>query len=262
MRLILSFSAIAAIALGQPSDLKIDGVTSTQAILSYIAPDSNACTVEVSEAPDYSTVVNDVNGVLFPGSNSDNGRAIVSGGRRLFIAGTRNSALGSDGKMYSRALRADRPHYVRVTCGTAATTTFATAQIQGIAPEAPPFSASGFGNFGYPGADLKNTRNTPLVDPQTGSTSWLITNPRDYSHAAEYPLPSGVFFQGASWTNAANATAANATTVASTSTANDPLFLLARPQSANIFGNWHAVYNGDGILTDLGLHLYGSGTFA
>jgi len=259
MRRFILFTAAFSIALGQPGDLQIEGVTSTQAIISYAPPGAGACLVEVSESPVFATLVHDIDAALFPGSNSDTGRAIGLD-RRRFIVGTRTSELGSDGKMYSRALRADTQHYVRVTCGSAGTTSFVTAQIHGLAPEAMPFNPDGFGNFGFPSGDLKNSRSTPMIDPQTGAASWMITNPRDYSHVGDYTFEAGRYFQGSSWTNPQNITAANSGTTASTNTANAPIFIPARPQAATVNGNWHASFNGDGILTDLGLHLYGRGT--
>ena len=57
------------------SGVTIDGVTNTQAVLSYTAPDSNACYVKISEDPSYSPLVNAVNTALFPGSDSDGGGA-------------------------------------------------------------------------------------------------------------------------------------------------------------------------------------------
>src|SRR5690349_3931092 len=45
--------------------------TSRDAILTYAAPDTNPCTVEVSESNTYSPVIADVNATLFSGANSD-----------------------------------------------------------------------------------------------------------------------------------------------------------------------------------------------
>jgi hypothetical protein len=260
MKHIVWVALIAGALRAQPVNLQVVGVTNTQAILSYMAPGTDACTVEVSESSAYTPLVNDVNGGLFPGSNSDSGRALTSAGLRYFIVGTRTSQKGSDGRMYSRALRADALHYARVTCGTPATVTFSTAQIRAIAPEALPFDPDGHGNFAFPDRDYTSAgRNTPVYDPQTGAASYMITNPKDYSHAAEYSFASGVYFQGGSWTNPSNITAASPTSTASTSAANAPIVVIPDLSAQFVLGNW--TFNAqDGPLVDLGLHAYGSGS--
>ena len=43
----------ASLAYGAVGNLQVQGVTSTQAIIAYTAPDTDACLVEVSESPSY-----------------------------------------------------------------------------------------------------------------------------------------------------------------------------------------------------------------
>src|SRR2546421_6858512 len=82
----------------------VSGVSSTQAILSYTAPTSSACTVEVSENPSYSPLVHDVDAKLFAGANLDSrSSGIANGAARIFVAGSRLPAVASDKKIYSRA---------------------------------------------------------------------------------------------------------------------------------------------------------------
>jgi hypothetical protein len=111
--------------------VQVLGVTSPQAILEYTAPNHNPCTVEASESASYTPLVNDVNPVLFPGSNSDSrAGSIVDGTDRVFVLGKRSAETAADNKNYSRALQANTLHYVRVTCGsTVLTGTFTTNNI-------------------------------------------------------------------------------------------------------------------------------------
>src|ERR1051326_5672101 len=100
--------------------------TSKQIQIDYHPPDASACTVEVSESSSYSTLVNDVNPVLFSGSNIDTRSDVIGSGTttRTFIAGTLPASngvlnnLAGDGKRYGRALTPNTVHYVRVTCGS------------------------------------------------------------------------------------------------------------------------------------------------
>ena len=67
-------------------------MTSTQAILAYRAPDTNPCSVEVSESQSYRPLAHDVDPALFAGSNLDSRpEATVSGLQRVFVAGKRRA---------------------------------------------------------------------------------------------------------------------------------------------------------------------------
>lgn len=267
---VLYFLIAAGALFGQPAGLRVDGVTSTQAIVSYIPPSGAACTIEVSESPSYSPVVNDVNTSLFASSNSDAARSIVTDsgtGRRSFIVGTNTSALDANSKMDSRALRADTLHFARVTCGSTAVTTFTTAQIHGLVPEDPPFSTDGHGNYAFPDRNYTSAgRNLPVIDPQTGAATYLITNPKDASAVWSRNFNSGIYLQGGSWTNPGNITAANSGTTASTGTANAPIVVLINGVNAGLAPNWNFLASSHpemtGVLVDLGLHLFGNGTDA
>jgi hypothetical protein len=260
MKRIFAFFLFAALAFSQPTTLRTDWVTPTQAVVSYAPPDANPCTIEVSTSNTYSPQVHDTNSSLFSGSNSDASRARVVGSRRNFIVGTRTAALASDGKMRSRALTPNTTYYVRMTCtGGSATTSFTTAKLSGLAPEAPPYSADGLGGFGFPEFDYAD-RSTPVVDPQTGTKMYMVANPKDLAHVGEYSFVSGIYFGGTGWTNPGNITAASAGTVASTSGTN-PIFVPMKLSDAYILGNW-SNYQLDGALVDAALHIYGQGTGA
>ena len=256
------FFLTAALAWSQAGNVRVEGVTSTQIVISYIAPNANACTLELSENANYSPLLPDVNAALFSGSNSDSARAVTIVDRRFFIAGTRTAARASDGRMYSRALPSATHLYGRITCGTPVAFEAETAPVEGLTPEVLPFNADAVGNFGFPDWSFTQAnRGKALVDPQTGAKIYHVTDPRDLSHAGEYNFPSGVYFQGSGWTNPANITAASTSTKASTATANAPIFVPVNTNDAAILGQFN-FYQVDGILVDLGLHVYGNGTDA
>jgi IPT/TIG domain len=145
--------------------------TSTQAILTYSAPDTNACSVKISESPSFTPLVQDVDPQIFPGANLDSRLTGISQGTtRVFVAGARSSERSPDANAYSRALQANTVHYYQITCGTStATGTFATQNIPlgstySDPPQLDPLT---------PGASLMptllNTRGTSVIDPQTGA---------------------------------------------------------------------------------------------
>jgi hypothetical protein len=125
------FATVAMFPAVLAAQVHVLGVTSPQAIIEYTAPDNNPCIVEASESPSYGPLVNDVNPVLFQGSNSDRrAGSIYSGTHRVFVLGKRAVDTAADNKNYSRALQANTQHYVRVICGaTVLTATFTTANI-------------------------------------------------------------------------------------------------------------------------------------
>ena len=112
---------------------RVVGTTSTQAVISYTAPDTNACTIVVSESPTLSPVVHDVDATLFTGANLDSRQADLNNGQqRIFVAGKRQSDLALNGKLYSRALQVSTQHYFQVTCGASvASGSFATRMSAG-----------------------------------------------------------------------------------------------------------------------------------
>src|SRR5689334_8062251 len=116
---------VAMMALSPTEDIALTlTATSRQIIVRYTAPDTSPCTVEVSESGTYSPVVDDVNGSLFTGANSDDRAGSVGAGTttRAFVAGTIQqpngtlSNLAGNGNRYSRTLQVGTTHYIRVTC--------------------------------------------------------------------------------------------------------------------------------------------------
>src|SRR5438046_2670062 len=117
----VSFTAIALAGISSAAitSVRVGGVTATQAVLEYVAPDTNACTVAVSESPSLTPLAHDVDATLFGGSNSDSrSGSIVSGRARTFVAGTRTAEKALDNKYYSRALQNNTVHSFSITCGS------------------------------------------------------------------------------------------------------------------------------------------------
>ena len=106
----LPFLCLPPLLTGAITNVRVAGVTATQAIVSYDAPDAGTpCTVEVSESPTYSPLVYDVDPALFSGANSDarNG-SLTSGVTRVFVAGTHSADITETNHLrYSRALQAN-----------------------------------------------------------------------------------------------------------------------------------------------------------
>ena len=186
----------ASMAYGAVGNLQVRGVTSTQAILAYRAPDTNPCSVEVSESPSYLPLAHDVDPTLFTGSNLDNRpEATVSGLQRVFVAGKRRAEKGSDGRWHSRALQAFTTHFFRVTCGgSQATGTFLTANIalgntyNETLPADPAVSTrpyfSSTGSYAWPeflnwNNQDSSARSEAVIDPQTGMLLKRLALPQD-----------------------------------------------------------------------------------
>ncbi|PWT99272.1 MAG: hypothetical protein C5B51_27615 [Terriglobia bacterium] len=168
-------------AYGAISNVKVAGTTSTQAVISYTAPDNNPCMIEISESSGYTPLVHDVDTVLFPGANSDNRPGNISIGRtRIFVAGKRAAEIAADIWRYSRALQAFTPHYFRVTCGAdQAAGTFTTTNIPlgNTFPEVAPVDPAHPGEYAWPYMPWASA-NPSMIDPQTGILFKPLTKPR------------------------------------------------------------------------------------
>ena len=184
MRTLILVLFCAQALLAAVANVRVLGTTPTQAVISYDAPSSDACTLEVSESSSYAPLVHDIDTSLFSSSNSDGRTGNVTIGRhRTFVVGQRTVATASDGKRYSRALQANTVHYFRVTCGTdTATGTFHTANI----PLGSSYADGLLADPDNPGEYLWptpfwNDRTGKHVDPQTGALIQTVSLPRDYA---------------------------------------------------------------------------------
>ena len=258
MRFLIFVLAISA--YGQPTSVRVEA-TPTQAVISYVAPSSSACTVEVSEVSGLSPVVNDVNTSLFASSDSDS-TAIGAGaaGFRQLVVGKRAAQMAS-GRMYSRALRADTLHYGRLTCGSAVTFNFRTAPIAGVTNLGDAFDSTAgiHGNWAMPDFDWTD-RTKPIIDPQTGAAIYRITEIGDYGTLLDQTFEAA--FQGTGWTSLSNITSGSTGTLATTSNTNAAFVALDTTSNANM-----PVYGGFGgmigaKLGNLGVYVFGSGTDA
>lgn len=170
--------------------------TNTQLAVAYTAPSGSPCTVEGSESPTYSPLVNDVNTTLFSSSNADNrDGSVTSGTRRVFVLGQRKTATSpSDSKNYSRALQAYTTHYVRVTCGATVMTGQAdTANIplNSTYQDIPQLDRSTPGNTLMP--TLPSTRGVSFIDAHSGAKILPLSIAGDRPYDSSNPATYGPF---------------------------------------------------------------------
>lgn len=199
----------------QAFPISMVGATPTQAVFSYIAPDTNTCSVQESTDPTFATVDHDVDPVLFPGADSDTRPGnIANGSHRIIVAGFRGTSTASDGKIYSRALQAATTHYLQVSCSSGhyiGTYTFETQNppLGNTAPDYIPFNSSGFGNYGWPTinytAPTYNVSGNTLVDPLTGFQLQRWTGAGDGGDTLSgWGAFKGLIDVAGTWTNAGN----------------------------------------------------------
>ncbi|MBV9300565.1 MAG: hypothetical protein JOY53_00480 [Acidobacteriaceae bacterium] len=200
----------------QTLPVQVIGVTPTQAMLSYTAPDGNACSVAVSENSStdpntgaFLSLVHDVDPNLFPGADRDtrNGN-LVNGAARTIVIGFRGTGDASDGHIYSRALQANTTHYYQITCadGTyAGAGLFTTANVPlgNSAPDPIPYDPNSWGGWGWPTIDYSD-RSPNYIDPQTGILLKRWTKPGDNGFINSGVPFSAVADLAGSWQNPAN----------------------------------------------------------
>lgn len=223
MRQLFAFLAVAVTAQAAIQSVSVQGVTATQALLKYVAPDSGACNVEVSESSTFAPLVHDVDPALFSGASSDSRTGSTQNGtERLFVIGKRAAEVGLDGVRYSRALQTATTHYFRITCpatGDTATGSFDTNSIPfgDTYAEAEAIDTQHPGSYAYPTLDPRD-RTQQVIDPQTGVLIKRLTMPNDMA-AYMNGVPFSVI-RSNSWTGLSKlgATDGQAATIAGNNT--------------------------------------------
>ena len=177
--------SVSSVSTGSLSVQVVGVPTNTQAVLAYAAPDTSACTVQVSESNTLSPPVHDVDSTLFTGANSDaRTSGITNGTARIVVVGKRLSQTALDGKNYSLALQANTTHYYSVSCtGATATGSFTTANIPfGMTyQDAPQLDPANPGVTITPTLD-NNDRTQKIVDPHTGALLRRVSLPLDTNY--------------------------------------------------------------------------------
>ena len=189
----LAWLAVPPVQAANDFLVNIIGTSPTQALLSYTAPTTNPCTVQVSESNNYTPLVHDVDPALFSGANLDSrANSVTSATQRIFLAGKRAIELASDGRKYSRALQQGTLHYFQITCGSKVASgsfTTKTAPFGATYHDLLPMNADGTYNF----PDTSKTdRNEQIVDSQTGVLMKHVNLPADNSvNSTPWPTAGG-----------------------------------------------------------------------
>jgi hypothetical protein len=193
--------------MGGVGNLHLAGVTPTQAMVSYTAPDAGPCRLELSESASFTPVVFDTDAAKYANSNLDLSRpnTIVSGLSRTAVFGKQRMDLALDGNWYSRALAADAKLFLRVGCGAGFTD---TATLSFATPTPALGTTHGMtyqSDASAPGAYITpfysyTDRNQEIVDPQTGVKVKRVNLPRDQNRDTG-DLSFTAVEQGTGWTN-------------------------------------------------------------
>lgn len=183
------FAAFAAFALsaamlnGQATNLQA-GVTATQAVISYAAPDAGVCSIEVHQGNLQGPLVHDVDPALFPGSNLDSRATnLVAGRKRVFVVGKRAAEPALDGFNYSRALQVYTAHAYRIVCGASVSTgefTTTNAPVGAAYNDPLPADPNRPGQYAWPTIKWMD-RTQSIVDPLTGFKIRQFDSPREAS---------------------------------------------------------------------------------
>jgi len=255
--------------------------TSTQAVVNVITDQGGACSYRAAQtafisrdadrrgrmAPDFSSLVHDVDTTLFPGSSVDSRTgSVIDGSYHSFVLGRRDSEVASDGKRYSRALQANTMHWIGIVCGSDAeiVRTFRTTNppLGQTYPESAPFDATAFGNYAWPSIDFGD-QSKSYVDPMTGLELKRLSSPGlsgvDYQNNSF----SNAFDLNSAWTNPSGILAwpvNNSVPSTYSGTGGDPLFVAVDftkiPYYALSASGW-APFN---TVDDIQLRTYGFGT--
>jgi hypothetical protein len=255
---------LAALPLCAQPTIGTISVSATQALITFTAPTSPACTIQVSEAVGLSPLVADVDPVLFTNANTEAAHLVsstVSGANttRTLRIGLRKAVVALDGFSHSRALAANTLHYVAVTCnGLTSNTTFTTGVPGGIVPEPLPTDSAQFGQLAFP---QFTDFTKPVIEPRTGMKIYA-GDPNAWSSSQILALSANNYANGTGWTNLSNLSAYG-TATATTANTNPLSVIVGRVAGfyADGFEDVGGYWPYDN-LNDLGVDMWGSGTDA
>jgi hypothetical protein len=172
---------LAVACLGTITNVSVTGTTATQAIVTYTAPDANACTIQVSQNSSLSPLIPDVDPTIFSAANNDLARpsTLTYGLSRTVVIGQRTAQLATasganTARHYSRALQAATPHFGLISCastGDTAPFSFITTTIMPGNTYGEPWfgDPANPGQTPFPVSDHGATFQAEWNDPSTGS---------------------------------------------------------------------------------------------
>ncbi len=239
--------------------MTIQGASPTQAVISFTVPNPNDCLVQVSTDPTFTSLANDTNDTLFPGSQKCNRTgSTVNGNDVTFVVGLRSSQQATNGRFYSRALKCNTTHYYRIVSefqpDPASPRSFQTTNppLGAMFPEPPPFDPTlrAFGNYAWPELDWSDPTKS-VIDPLTGLEIKPFTHPGMRSNWESNLHWSVPFDVHGAWTSPANAATNGASLASGSGGPADYLFLplpwFKSDTGARIAG-WDAMWGLDDIL--------------
>jgi hypothetical protein len=195
MRNLLAVFLLAGTSSAAIDNLRVVGTTPTQAVIAYTAPDTNACSFQVSQGNAIGNLVPDVDPTIFTGANQDNRPGSLSSGvYRIVVIGKRSSELATAGQYagirhYSRALQLNTVHTFQVTCDSGtATIPFQTATLYpgNTYPDPWFHDPSNPGDQPYP-EELGTQSLWSFIDSLTGMYLQEVSTRGDVSRVWPYP---------------------------------------------------------------------------
>jgi hypothetical protein len=263
--------ALLSVAIVHAATTLVITPTATQAVIRIQTDQDGNCTVQASEGAAIGTPVNDIDTTKFAASNSDARAGSIVGDDHIFVLGTRTAAKALDGRWYSRALQANTPHTVQVTCGgDVVTQSFSTLNppLGDIAGETLPFDSAAPYNAALPSIDMSMTNGldtgqaASYIDPLTGFLLKRVTGGTSGALTTINPgIPPTAFDLGSVWTTPSKAVGTSGFATIGTSGSANALFVpLGLPSAINYitFGQWDVTHSMD----DLNLSINGSGSSA
>jgi hypothetical protein len=171
---------VAVACLGTITNVNVTGTTATQAVLTYTAPNGNACTIQVSQNSSLTPLVPDADPTIFSGANNDLSRpgTVTYGLGRTVVIGQRTAQLATapganTARHYSRALQAATTYFGLITCpstGDTAPFSFITTTIMAGNTYGEPWfgDPANSGQTPFPESDHGASFQAAWNDPQTG----------------------------------------------------------------------------------------------